>query len=277
MKSNNINLKVVEGFGDEWSRFDYSSLSDTELLEMFNSYFCIFPWEKLPDDAVGFDLGCGSGRWARFVAPKVGKLHLIDPSIEALNVARKNLSELKNCEFHLASVDQIPLLDGSVDFGYSLGVLHHIPDTERGIRDCVSKLKKNAPFLIYLYYSLDNRPWWYRGIWRISEIGRSLISSLPYSIRYWITQFIALLIYWPISRLGFVLEKIGLNVETLPLSAYRNKSFYVMRNDALDRFGTNLEKRFSKDQIKAMLERSGLGNIKFSDHLPYWCAVGFKE
>ncbi len=36
-------------------------------------------------------MGCGSGRWARWVAPKVGRLHCIDPSI-AIDVARKNLA-----------------------------------------------------------------------------------------------------------------------------------------------------------------------------------------
>ncbi|AHJ31296.1 hypothetical protein PN465_00450 [Nodularia spumigena CS-584] len=43
------------------------------------------------------------------------------------------------------------------------------------------------------------------------------------------------------------------------------------------RFGTKLEKRFSRNQIQAMLERSGLENISFSDTPPYWCAVGYKK
>ena len=41
------------------------------------------------------DLGCGTGRWAKLVAPKVGKLHCIDPS-SALDVARSNLSQFNN-------------------------------------------------------------------------------------------------------------------------------------------------------------------------------------
>lgn len=37
---------------------------------------------------IGFDLGCGSGRWAFFVAPKVAKLHCIDRSfIKAFTAA----------------------------------------------------------------------------------------------------------------------------------------------------------------------------------------------
>jgi hypothetical protein len=50
-----------------------------------------------------------------------------------------------------------------------------------------------------------------------------------------------------------------------------------MRTDALDRFGTRLERRFTADQIKDMMEKAGLNRIKFSDSAPYWCAVGYKK
>src|SRR5688572_1183612 len=100
--NDNLDLDVVEGFGDEWSRFDQSPLDSDEIEAMFDNYFSIFPWEVLSGDAVGFDLGCGSGRWAKLVAPRVGQLHLIDPS-EAIEVARKNLRGHENCFFHKSS------------------------------------------------------------------------------------------------------------------------------------------------------------------------------
>ena len=49
-----------------------------------------------------------------------------------------------------------------------------------------------------------------------------------------------------------------------------------MRTDALDRFGTKLEKRYSKKEIQTMMTRSQLNNIKFSKKPPYWVAVGTK-
>jgi ubiquinone/menaquinone biosynthesis C-methylase UbiE len=275
--TNNLDTEVVEGFGDEWSRFDQSVLTKQEQLEIFNAYFSIFPWQKLPNDAVGFDLGCGSGRWAKLVAPRVGQLHCIDPSLAALNVAKKNCAELQNCQFHLASVDEIPLEDESVDFGYSLGVLHHIPNTEEGIQSCVAKLKKGAPFLLYLYYSFENRPWWFKTIWKTSEMSRFFISKSPFLVRYFFSQVIALMVYLPLAKSSLVLERLGINVESLPLSQYRKRSFYVMRTDALDRFGTRLEKRFSKAEISQMMENAGLENIVFSNQAPYWCAVGYKK
>jgi ubiquinone/menaquinone biosynthesis C-methylase UbiE len=271
----NVVKEVVEGFGDEWSRFDQSALSQDELAEMFDHYFNIFPWEKIPANAVGFDLGCGSGRWAKLVAPRVGTLHLIDPS-EALEVAKRNLRDADNCEFHLATVDEIPLSDDSCDFGYSLGVLHHIPDTQAGLQACVNKLKPGAPFLLYLYYRFDNRPAWFRAIWFASEVTRRVVSSLPRSINYGISQAIAVTAYFPLARTAWALEKLGANVKNFPLSQYRNRSFYVMRTDALDCFGTQLEKRFTKAEMREMMENCGLEKITFSE-TSFWTAVGFKK
>ena len=50
-----------------------------------------------------------------------------------------------------------------------------------------------------------------------------------------------------------------------------------MRTDALDRFGTRLEKRFSKKQIKVMMEKAGLENISFSNSIPFWLSIGTKK
>lgn len=272
----NVDKQVVAGFGDEWSRFDQSELSEDELQRMFDNYFNVFPWERLGVDAVGFDLGCGSGRWAKLVAPKVGTLHLVDPSPDALAVARRSLRNAKNCHFHLATVEDIPLPDESCDFGYSLGVLHHIPDTEAGLRSCVVKLKSGSPFLLYLYYRFDNRPFWFRAIWKASDIMRQLISRLPTFLRYGATQVFAAAVYFPLAKAALLLEKLGFNVERLPLSQYRTRSFYVMRNDALDRFGTRIEKRFTKQEMREMMVRTGLVNIRFSE-TAFWTAVGFKK
>src|SRR6188768_2658782 len=170
--NSNIDAGTVEGFGKEWSRFDQSALDPNELNAEFERYFKVFPWDELPPEATGFDLGCGSGRWARFVSERVGNLHCIDASDAALQVAQKNLSDRQNVEFHSASVDSIPLPDESMDFGYSLGVLHHVPDTVEALKSCVLKLKSGAPFLVYLYYAFDDRPVWFRAVWKASDVFR---------------------------------------------------------------------------------------------------------
>lgn len=272
----NVDASVVDSFGQEWERFDQSALSDAERQAMFDGYFAVFPWSALPPQAVGFDAGCGTGRWALLVAPRVGHLHCVDPS-NAIAVAERNLRHLTNCTCHRATIDELPFADGAMDFGYSLGVLHHVPDTQRGIEDCVRKLKSGAPFLVYLYYALDNRPLWFRWLWRASDAVRVMLSRLPHGLKFAASQVIAALVYWPLARTAWLLERAGLRVDGLPLSAYRDRSFYSMRTDALDRFGTSLERRFTRAQIQQMMERAGLERITFSSGVPFWCAVGYRR
>src|SRR5258708_4412745 len=275
----NIDPNVAAGFGHEWSTFRQSEgeLSTVDREAIFQSYFAILPWNELRPDPVGIDVGCGSGRWSVMVAPKVGHLHLLDASEDALDVARQNLAGAANVSFHLASVGNIPLEDNSLDFAFSLGVLHHVPDTAAAIRAVAAKLKVGAPFLIYLYYALDNRPWWYRAIWQFSNFLRVIISSLPPTARLIISQIIAVVVYWPLARLAAIVERAGFSPSAIPLESYRDRKFYAMRTDAYDRFCTRLEQRFTRRQIEEMLTKAGFEGIRFSDTVPYWCAVGKKR
>lgn len=275
MNAKNLDPKTVASFGDEWSRFDQSGMTETEARKVFEEYFTVFPWGAVPPDAEGFDMGCGSGRWARFVAPRVGRLHCVDPSA-ALEVAHANLAGFDNVVFHSGSVDASGLAPASQDFGYSLGVLHHVPNTAAAIRSCVELLKPGAPLLLYLYYAFDNRPVWFRAIWRVSDGLRRLICRLPSGAKHVATDAIAALVYWPLSRLCGLLDRLGFKVDGLPLAFYRQHSFYTLRTDARDRFGTPLEQRFSREEIRAMMVQAGLVDIRFSDGAPYWCAVGFR-
>ena len=63
---------------------------------------------------------------------------------------------------------------------------------------------------------------------------------------------------------------------SFPLSYYRHCSLYTLRTDARDRFGTPLEQRFSRAQIREMCSAANLVDMRFSSRAPYWCVVGFK-
>jgi SAM-dependent methyltransferase len=270
----NVDDRVVEAFGYEWSRFGNDLLDDEELRAMFDTYTSVFPWDDLPSDAVGFDAGCGSGRWARFFAPFVGRLICVDASAEALDVARRTLLGHDNVEFRHEDLSDMGFEDGSCDFGYSLGVLHHVPDTEDATRACVRKLKPGAPFLVYLYYDLEGVGVVRRSILAMVTGLRVLIARLPRRMRHLVTDLLALVLYLPLARVARLMERTGRDPSRVPLFQYRNRSFYVMRNDALDRFGTRLEKRYSRDEVRDLLEGAGLTDVAFSEDPPWWVAVG---
>jgi SAM-dependent methyltransferase len=268
-----VDRATVEGFGYEWTKFDQAAVDPAALEKVFREYFALFPWDSVGDDAVGVDLGCGSGRWARLAAERTGRVIGADASLDALRSAARTAPE---CPLVLAAAGALPFRAKSLDFGYSLGVLHHVPDPARGLEDAVRTLKPGAPFLVYVYYALDNRPSWFQALWRSTDLLRQVISRCPAPIRYGISQMLAIVVYFPLARTARLLERRGIDVESLPLAAYRDRSVYVMRTDALDRFGTRLEKRFTKAEVAALLRGAGLEAVTVGDEPPFWCAVGWK-
>ena len=272
----NLDKSTIKSFSDQWVRYDQTGMTHKEALRIFKNYFSIFPWKKLSKSAEGFDMGCGTGRWAKFVAPKVRKLHCIDPS-NAIKVAKKKLKNFKNINYHRRSLDKSGIKKNSQDFGYLLGVLHYVPDARAAIKSCVELLKPGAPILLYIYYSLENRPFWFKCLWNLSNLFRLIISRLPKFLNFLVCDLIAIFIYFPLAKISLISENIGFNLMNFPLYFYRNTSFYVMRTDSRDRFGSPLEKRYSKKQIYQMMKDAGLEKIKFKNSVPFWTVIGYKK
>ncbi len=272
----NLDKAVVQGFGQQWTVFDQTEVEDAVLKRDFEAYFRPFRWDLVGEQSVGFDMGCGTGRWDKYLAPRVGRLHCIEPSA-ALDVARRMLAAFPNVTFHSAGLGDAPLPPNSMDFGICLGVLHYVPDAASGIKSMAAMLKPGAPLLVYIYYRFDNRPLWFRAIWRVSDIFRRIISRLPFALRKAVTNAIAALVYWPLARLARAAERAGMNISHWPLSSYRNKPFYAMKTDSLDRFGTQREHRYTRAEIRAMMEEAGLADVRFSDDIPFWCACAVKK
>ncbi len=262
-KTTNLDPETVKGFGQEWSTFTQECLSESERAQVFHKYFSLVDWSKKPRKAL--DFGCGSGRWDVLVAPLVGELVAVDASSEALRVAQHTV-KATNVSFVESTPETLPFPDEYFDLVFSIGVLHHVPDTQGAICSLARKLSPGGTLLLYLYYAFDNRPTWFRTIWKVSDLMRRFISNLPFSLRYALSQIIAVCVYWPLARVAKYFQV----PDSWPLKFYADRSLYFMRTDALDRFGTRLEKRFTRKQIIAMLESAGLKEIQFSDSPPYW-------
>src|SRR5215471_2864471 len=224
LKTGNVDLKTVEGFGKEWGRFTQREMSDAERAEVFSKYFSLIDWSRKPSRAL--DMGCGSGRWDLLVAPLVAQLVAADASPEALSVARQNV-ELPNVSFVEATAETLPFPDGYFDFIFSLGVLHHVPDTQGAIDALTAKLSSGGALLLYLYYAFDTRPGWFKMLWKISDWIRRLVCRLPFPLRYGFSQVVAVFVYWPLARTAKYLPV----PESWPLKFYANRSFYFMRTD----------------------------------------------
>ncbi len=269
--------QTIDSFGNEWQRFHHFEAGELERIGQ--EYFDIVDEEMLNKNSTVLDIGCGSGRWSKYVSSRAGFVEAIDPS-EAVLVATEVLKDAENVRVTQAGIDEIPFEDNSFDFAFCLGVLHHLPNTSEALKKCVDKVKPNGYFLTYLYYNLDNRGVLYRLVFKTSNLIRQMVSCLPFRLKAVVCDVLAVVLYMPFVVLSRILSKIPLLkriVPSLPLSYYCDKSFYIIRNDALDRFGTPLEKRYSKAEIREMMEAAGLTDIRFSENAPFWHGVGKKR
>jgi len=273
-KDENLDQGVIDGFGHEWKAFDYSETETTEALDaQFLAYCAPLNLSQFnPATSVAGDFGAGSGRWSSRLAPYFSRVYALEPSDGASQVLRdKFTSDPKIIVLQeTVGVNSIPR--ASLDLAMSLGVLHHIPDTALAIKDVSRSIKPGGVFLCYLYYNLENKPAYYKLIFRSVNLVRQIISSLPQPLRRLSATIIAAFVYLPLARLSKLLSKLGRNISNLPLHHYANMPFVMLANDALDRFGTSLEQRFSKTEITEMLRDADfdLTTLKFSEIEPFW-------
>jgi len=273
-KDQNLDQQVIDSFGHEWAAFDYAESETDDALDSQFSAYCtpIDLTQFNSKSSVAADFGAGSGRWASRLLPYFSLIYALEPSDGANNVLKNKFLKESRMKILQETVGVNSIPAGSLDLAISLGVLHHIPDTGLAIKVVASKIKSGGIFLCYLYYKLENKPLYYRGLFWTSNSFRWVISRLPYAMRRFIAQAIAVLVYLPLARSAKLLSKTGKNVSNFPLHHYANMPFVMLQNDALDRFGTRLEQRFSKNEIIEMLGNAGfdLPTLKFSDVEPFW-------
>jgi SAM-dependent methyltransferase len=249
-------------FGSEWQKF-------SEILpehdEEFQRYFDLIDVNSLLNSRV-LDLGCGIGRWSYFLKDRCKELILLDFS-ESIFVARRNLAEAKNAIFFMGDLMHLPFRDDFADFIFSLGVLHHLPTN--GLNE-VRRLGRFSPYLlIYLYYSLDNRPIYFRVLLSMVTLIRNLVSKIRNPLfRSIFTYLVALLVYTPLIWLGKVVKPLGFSSRIPLYDTYCDKGLKRISQDVYDRFFTGIEQRFSKKEILTL--KDTFSSVVVSEHLPYW-------
>ena len=263
---------VVEGFDYEWSKF--KRVQTAEQKRTFDLYFDLVPATAFDRDALVLDAGSGAGRWAVEAASRGPRIVATDLG-SSIELTRANTDpERVGCV--QADLHDLPFRDGAFDWAYSLGVLHHVDDPRRALAQIVGAVRLGGLVLLYLYYALDNRGIAYRALHAPVTAARVVVSRLPRPAAMLFSGLAAAVLYWPLARSARALEAVGLAgiAASLPLTAYRRSSFESMRNDSLDRFGTRLERRFTRAQVAGLMTDAGLDAVRVAESLPFWHAIG---
>ncbi|MBN1622693.1 MAG: class I SAM-dependent methyltransferase [Endomicrobiales bacterium] len=249
-------------FGEEWQK--YKDILEEHEKE-FKQYFDIVDIEGLKLKRV-CDLGCGNGRWSYFLADKCRELVMVDFS-DSIFVARKNLEKKDNCIYFMCDLKKLPFKNDFADFISCLGVLHHLPTP---CLEEVKNLKKYAETLhIFLYYALDNRPFYFRIILKAVTMLRNILCKIHSPLlRHIISLSGTFIIYLPLVFLGHLLDVVSLGKYVPLYEFYRNKSIKRIEQDVYDRFFTSIEQRVTRSEISQLKE--DFSHMKISDSLPYW-------
>ena len=249
-------------FGAEWK--EHRDILPEHTRE-FEQYFDLVDLSSLKNARV-CDLGCGSGRWSTFLKDRCKELVLVDFS-EAIYVARENLRDSDRCLFFKGDVTRLPFADSFADFAFSLGVLHHLPIP---CLEAVKRLKKFSPqLLIFLYYALDNRPFYFRILLTLVTGVRQVLARIRWPLFRTVFLYLGtFLIYLPLVGLGVLLRPIGFSRYVPLYEFYKDKSVKRIQQDVYDRFFTRIEQRVSRAQIMTL--KSDFSGVRISEHIPYW-------
>lgn len=138
--------RTRRSFGYQWTTFH-------DMVETFREDFLNYIHPVAPEffqGKRGLDAGCGFGRHIYYAAEFGAEMVGVDFS-DAIEAARVNLDGQKNVHLIQADIYRLPFTEGAFDFAYSLGVLHHLPDPERGFRSLVPLLKPGGALMVWVY------------------------------------------------------------------------------------------------------------------------------
>ena len=246
--------RTRDSFGYEWTHFnDWRPSGSTN----FNEYFNGVDLGALHGRLV-LDAGCGMGRHARQLAPFAGDVIAVDFS-DSIHAAARNVRGIRNVHCVQADLLDLPLRDGMFDFVYSLGVLHHLAQTEEALAGLVRKVRSGGKLRVYLYW---RRRGWAGGLLMIATAARRVTTRMAFPVLRACCWLLSVGLYGAVVLPYRVASKLGLRRhEQWPLFVYTKYPFAVLYNDQFDRFSAPIEKRYDRDEVRALLERAGLRDV----------------
>jgi SAM-dependent methyltransferase len=251
--------ETARSFGYEWQAF-------SEILPDYETNFRWYFERFTPDTFKGkrvLDAGCGTGRHTYYVSQTAREVVAMDLS-QAIEVAARNNRDKPNAHFIQADIYHPPFPPDSFDFVYSLGVLHHLPDPEKGFRSILKLLRRGGFMNIYLYWNLEGEAAWRRGLLRVVTGARQITTRMPHTLLKKVSWVIAAGFETAFVTPARILERFKLTrplADRMPLGHYRKYSFRVLYTDQFDRFSAPIENRYSRAEVAGWFERARLKDV----------------
>jgi SAM-dependent methyltransferase len=244
-----LKKKTADSFGYEWTKF-HRLKSEKGFLEFIGPIDKLFFKGKFVLDA-----GCGNGSYSFYSSSYGAEIIAIDFS-DAVSVARENTKNM-NVQVVRADITHPPFKEGSFDYIFSVGVLHHLPKPETGFQHLVPLLKKGGFISIWVYGRSKQ--------WAAVYFYEPLIiitHRLPHRILIRLC-YIPAIIMEILNRIYVCLNKLKLKKISsfLPFKYYADYPFSVKLNDSFDVFATVSSQYFTEKEILDWFVRANLTDV----------------
>lgn len=109
------------------------------------------------------DVGCGNGYVLSKYAKEGAEVCGIDITETGIDLCRKRFEILGlKGDFRVANAEELPFENETFDCVCSMGVLHHIPNTEKAVAEILRVLRRNGRLIVMFYHR--NSAWYRLGM-----------------------------------------------------------------------------------------------------------------
>lgn len=200
--------QTAENFGAQWLVFDHVQAHHRE---QFLDWIAPVTPEFVRDQVV-LEGGCGKGRHTRLIGEWGARDVIGIDFSQAVEAAWRNTRDLPNVHIIQADIYRLPLRP-VIDYAFSVGVLHHLPDPRRGFASLIGKVRPGGAISAWVY-GRENNEWIVR---IVNPLRERLTSRMPPRLLYYFS-------YLPAAVLTMVLKLI---YAPLANSRWRRHLFYA--------------------------------------------------
>ena len=241
----------VDNFGFEWSTFPRLQLDDDSSRESEESFG--LRTGLGPEDVKGkliLDAGCGMGRFAHVAARWGGRVVGVDLS-KAVEAAAENLAGFDDVAIAQADLRKLPFAPATFDLVFSLGVLHHTPNTFESLSRIATLVKPGGVLAIWVYSS--KLRWTLAG----GEILRPLTRRMGTEKLLRTVRTVAPRAYAIKQRLPGLAPFVDL---ALPTSSHPNPDWRIL--DTFDWYSPRYQWKHSYPEVEGWFRRLGYERIE---------------